>query len=201
MTRTRLVFATNNKYKLKEIKEIVGNRVELLSLADIGCHTEIPEDHNTLEANASQKAFFIYNRYHINCFADDTGLEIKALGNRPGVYSARYSENTEEVSKDIRSEANIRKVLREMKGITERKAQFKTVISLVEEGIEKRFEGVVKGEILLTKKGYMGFGYDPIFMPDGYEISFAEMKPEEKNGISHRAKAIQKLIDYLNIKY
>jgi XTP/dITP diphosphohydrolase len=198
----QLVFATNNKHKIEEIKEIIGDTIELLSLSDIGCTDEIPEDFDTLEANASQKAFYVYNKYKINCFADDTGLEISALNGKPGVYSARYSEDTDKnIPKELRPEANIKKVLNEMQGMNDRNARFRTVISLVENGEETRFEGIVNGFILREKHGKKGFGYDPIFQPENYAISFAEMPLDEKNKISHRARAIAKLIDFLKHKY
>jgi XTP/dITP diphosphohydrolase len=196
--KMKLVFATNNKHKIEEIKEIIGDKIELLSLSDIGCTDEIPEDFDTLEANASQKAFYIYNKYKINCFADDTGLEIYALNGKPGVYSARYSEDTDkDIPKALRPEANIKKVLNEMQGMNDRNARFRTVISLIENGKETRFEGIVNGVIMREKHGEKGFGYDPIFQPENYSISFAEMPLDEKNKISHRGLAIAKLIDFL----
>ena len=188
----KLVFATNNQHKLAELRKILSKEIELLSLSDIGCSDEIPEDHETLEENASQKAFYIYNKYAVSCFADDTGLEIEALDNHPGVYSARYAG----IDKD--AEANMQKVLAEMDKINHRAARFRTVISLVIDGKEEQFEGIVEGTILNEKKGEKGFGYDPIFQPDGYECSFAQMPMDEKNKISHRGRAVQKLVDYLN---
>lgn len=186
-----LVFATNNPHKLKEISEIIGNQIWLLSLADIGCKEDIPEDAGTLEGNASYKAWYIFNKYGKDCFADDTGLEIEYLEGRPGVKSARYA------GEDCNPENNIRKILVEMEGAINRKARFRTVISLISKGIEIQFEGIVDGVILPEKHGNDGFGYDPVFLPDGYERSFAEMSLEEKNKISHRARAAQKLIDHL----
>jgi len=186
-----LVFATNNLHKLKEISEIIGNEFRIISLADIGCTDEIPEDAETLEGNAAFKAWYVYHNYGRDCFADDTGLEIDALEGRPGVKSARYA------GEDCNSENNIRKVLAELEGQTDRKARFRTVISLIRSGIEVQFEGTVQGVILHNKRGKDGFGYDPVFLPDGYELSFAEMPLEEKNKISHRARAMQKLIDHL----
>ena len=186
-----LVFATNNKHKLGELQAILGDRIKLLSLADIGCNDEIPEEQETLEGNASEKAFYVYNKFVYNCFADDTGLEIDALNGEPGVYSARYAG--EEKSAD----ANIEKVLAGLFKIKNRNARFKTVISLVIEGIEKQFEGVVEGEILTEKRGKSGFGYDPIFQPKGFLQTFAEMNLTDKNKISHRGRAVEKLIEYL----
>ncbi len=188
----KLVFATNNDHKLRELREILSSEFELLSLNDIGCNDEIPETGPTLEINAAQKSFYIWNRYGINCFADDTGLEVETLMNEPGVYSARYA------GEDRSATANMLKVLEKLAGETNRKARFRCVISLVTEGVEKQFEGIVEGQILTKAQGEAGFGYDPIFMPDGYHLSFAEMAAEEKNLISHRGRAVKKLIDYLN---
>ncbi len=188
----KLVFATNNDHKLRELKEILSSEFELLSLNDIGCNDEIPETGPTLEINAAQKSYYIWNRYGINCFADDTGLEVEALMNEPGVYSARYA------GEDRSASSNMLKVLEKLAGETNRKARFRCVISLVTEGEEKQFEGIVEGQILTKGQGEAGFGYDPIFMPDGYNLSFAEMAAEDKNLISHRGRAVKKLIDYLN---
>jgi XTP/dITP diphosphohydrolase len=187
----KLIFATNNFNKIKEINELTGDKIELLSLADIGCAEEIPETQPTIEGNASQKAFYIYNNYGKNCFADDTGLEIEALDGRPGVLSARYAGEEKSADK------NMDRILREMEGIKNRKARFKTVISLVLDGKETLFEGLVEGEILYEKTGTHGFGYDPIFKPSGYISSFAQMRLSEKNKISHRARAFNKLVEYL----
>jgi XTP/dITP diphosphohydrolase len=186
-----LVFATKNLHKLKEIIKIFGNELHVISLAEIGCNEDIPEDAGTLEGNASFKAWYIYNKYGKDCFADDTGLEIEALQGRPGVKSARYA------GEDCIPANNIRKVLDEMEGKSDRKARFRTVISLIRNGMEVQFEGTVEGIILHEKRGKEGFGYDPVFLPDGYDLSFAEMSLEVKNKISHRARAIQKLIDHL----
>jgi XTP/dITP diphosphohydrolase len=186
-----LVFATNNPHKLKEIREIIGDQFRVLSLADIGCNEEIEEHALTIEGNASVKSWYIYNKYGKNCFADDTGLEINALGGRPGVKSARYAGD------DCNPENNIRKVLKELEGKDNRRARFRTVISLIMNGKELQFEGTVEGNILFEKHGKEGFGYDPVFQPDGYNLSFAEMPPEEKNRISHRGRAVRKLIDHL----
>ena len=188
----KLVFATNNLNKLKELQHILGEDIELLSLSDINCTDEIPEDYETLEENANQKAKHIFDKYNVNCFADDTGLEIEALNNEPGVYSARYAG----IDKDAKG--NMKKVLANLKGIENRKARFRTVISLLIDGKETQFEGIVKGNILEKERGIDGFGYDPIFEPEGYDVSCAEMEMSEKNKISHRALAVQKLVAHLN---
>lgn len=189
----KLVFATNNAHKLEEIRAILGDKVEVLSLKDIQCDVDIPETADTLEGNAVLKAEYIYCHYGLDCFADDTGLEVEALNGAPGVYSARYAGG-----EGHDSEANMRKLLAEMEGKTNRKAQFRTAICLIEGGAEHLFEGVVKGEIIEEKRGASGFGYDPVFMPEGYTETFAEMGSEEKNRISHRARAVQALCAYLN---
>ncbi len=196
---TKIVFATNNKNKLREIREILGEQFEIVSLKDIGCNVDIPETGNTLEENAHQKAEYIFDHYQIGCFADDTGLEVEALNGAPGVHSARYAEGT-----DHDSEANMAKLLRELEGKENRNARFRTVISLIQmEGDnpkcsrEYRFEGEVKGTIATEKHGTEGFGYDPIFIPEGYDKSFAELGEEIKNTISHRARAVKKLADWL----
>lgn len=191
----RLVFATNNRHKFEEIRHAAGDTVDLLNLGDIGFAGEIPEDHHTLEDNAAQKAFFIYNRYGISCFADDTGLEIEALQGEPGVYSARYA------GEHCSFEDNMNKVLSRMEGIANRKARFRTVIALVEEGVLRIFEGDIMGRIVAEKRGEEGFGYDPIFQPDGFDRTFAEMSIAEKNRISHRTRAIQGLLDHLVEKH
>ena len=192
----RIVFATNNQHKLDEIRQILGNDFQILSLADIGCHEEIPEDHDTLQENALQKAQYIVDHYHVSCFADDTGLEVDALGGEPGVHSARYAEGT-----DHDSEANMRKLLLKLGNNNNRSARFRTVIALLleENGKwrEEIFDGIVEGHIAREKKGNEGFGYDPIFVPDGYDLSFAELGMEVKNSISHRARAVRKLADFL----
>ncbi len=175
----KLVFATNNAHKLEEIKEMLGTRHEIVSLKEIQCHEDIPEEQDTLEGNALQKARYIHAKYGLDCFADDTGLEIKALNNAPGVYSARYAGNAHD------SEANMKKVLQEMQNIPERQARFRTVIALILGEKEYLFEGIVNGEILTSKHGHEGFGYDPIFRPEGFQESFAEMPLHEKNEISH----------------
>ncbi len=187
----KLVFATNNKHKLEELQFILGDRFELVSLEDIGCKEDIPEEEPTLEGNAHQKSFYVYQKYGYSCFADDTGLEIDSLGGEPGVYSARYA------GLEKSSEKNMQKVLDKLSEIKNRKARFRTVISLILNGEERQFEGVVEGEILKEKRGDSGFGYDPIFCPSGFERSFAEMNLAEKNKISHRARAVDKLVKYL----
>ena len=187
----KLVFATNNQHKLSEIQNMLGNEFQVLSLADINCQDEIPEDHETLEENASQKAHYIYEKFGVNCFADDTGLEVAALNNEPGVYSARYAGSSRS------SEENMKKVLHKLEGVNERSARFRTVISLIIDGEETQFEGIVNGDILLEEKGKDGFGYDPIFQPNSYDVSFAEMSLSEKNKISHRGNAVRKLVEFL----
>lgn len=187
----KLVFVTNNANKIREIQHAIGNRIELLTLNDIGFLGEIPEMAKTIEGNAVQKALFIYNRFNIDCFADDTGLEIEALNKKPGVFSARYA------GEGCSFEDNIIKVLKEMQHASNRKASFKTVIALIHNGKLKMFEGIINGEILHEKRGTKGFGYDPIFKPAGLNCSFAEMSLDEKNKISHRALALRKLSDYL----
>ncbi|MBN2805754.1 MAG: non-canonical purine NTP diphosphatase [Prolixibacteraceae bacterium] len=188
----KLVFATNNEHKLKEVQEILGDQFELMSLADLGCDEEIPETGPTLETNAAEKAWYIYTRYGVNCFADDTGLEVEALDGAPGVYSARYAGPQRDASD------NIRKLLMVMDKINNRKARFRTVISLIIDGVETQFEGVVNGTLLDSLNGTAGFGYDPIFQPDGFELSFAQMDLAQKNEISHRGRAISQLVQYLN---
>jgi len=187
----KLVFATNNKHKLEEVKKILGNRFEILSLKDINCFEEIPETQNTIKGNASQKAHYIYNKYNIDCFADDTGLKISALNDAPGVYSARYA------GENCSYEDNVQKVLKELKNETNRNARFKTVISLIINGKEYFFEGKIKGKITNNQRGTSGFGYDPVFLPEGYSETFAELSADEKNKISHRGLATQKLIKFL----
>ena len=189
----KLVFATNNAHKLDEIRAILGNKIEILSLNDIDCHDEIPETADTLEGNALQKAMYIKEHYGYDCFADDTGLEVSALGGAPGVHTARYAENT-----DHDSEANMNKLLKELEEKNDRSAQFRTVIALLLNGEQHLFEGIVKGDILTEKRGSEGFGYDPVFSPEQYSESFAELGAEVKNKISHRARAVAKLVEYLN---
>lgn len=187
-----IVFATQNKHKLEEIQKIVGDQYKIISLAELNFFEDIPETENTLVGNALMKARFIHEKFHCNCFADDTGLEIEALHGAPGVYSARYAGPA------CSFEDNMRKVLSQMEGISNRKAQFKTVIALILDNKEYLFEGSVSGTILEKKSGTQGFGYDPIFLPDGYNESFAEMSAELKNRISHRAVATQKLTHFLH---
>ena len=190
--KRKLVFATNNAHKLEEVAAILGDQIELLSLNDIGCHTDIPETAETLEGNALLKSSFIFKNYDLDCFADDTGLEVESLGGAPGVYSARYADG-----QGHDSQANMNKLLKEMEEKNDRKAQFRTIISLIEKGEERQFEGIVKGQITREKRGESGFGYDPIFQPDGYETTFAELGSDIKNRISHRARAVAALCDYL----
>ena len=210
----KIVFATNNKHKLDEIRSILGDSIEVLSLNDIGCDVDIPETGKTLEENALQKAQYVYDNYHIDCFADDTGLEVEALDGAPGVYSARYAAlpdnpvKSEGGASSHDSEANMTRLLYELKGKDNRKARFRTVIALIQKkdvcpcgctSIKEihKFEGIVEGEIIQERRGGEGFGYDPIFQPEGYEQTFAELGADIKNQISHRARATQKLAEYL----
>jgi len=186
-----LVFATNNRHKLNELSKLAGDKFHLLSLKDINCYDDIPETADTLEGNAALKAQYIWEKFGINCFADDTGLEVDALNGQPGVYSARYA------GEDQDSEANLSKVLEELKDNSNRKARFRTVICLIIDGKEHYFEGIVNGNLLSVRQGKEGFGYDPIFVPDGYNNTFAEMDMEVKNKISHRGIATEKLIVFL----
>jgi XTP/dITP diphosphohydrolase len=190
--KKKLVFATNNAHKLQEMTAILGDRVELLSLRDIHCEADIPETADTLEGNARMKAQYIRNHFGLDCFADDTGLEVEALGGEPGVYSARYAGG-----EGHDSEANMQKLLEKMQGVDNRRAQFRTAICLLMDGEEHLFEGIVKGEIIRERRGGEGFGYDPIFIPEGYRETFAEMGGEVKNTISHRARAAEKLCRWL----
>lgn len=188
----KLVFATNNKHKLDEVRKITSRHpVEIVSLAEINCFDDIPETADTLEGNALQKAHYIQEKFGLNCFADDTGLEVEALNNAPGVYSARYAGPGHD------SEANMKKLLHEMEGKENRKARFRTVIALVWNRKTYTFDGIVNGTITTTKRGENGFGYDPIFIPEGYEQTFAELGNDIKNQISHRAKAVEKLDEFL----
>ena len=226
----KIVFATNNEHKLSEIRSILGESIEVLSLKDIGCEVDIPETGTTLEENALQKAQYVYEHYHIDCFADDTGLEVDALDGAPGVYSARYASmaslssqtsetsgtsmasQTSQASNPIPashdSEANMSRLLRELGKNNNRKARFRTVIALIQKkdicpcgctSIKEihKFEGIVEGEIIRERRGGEGFGYDPIFQPDGYDKTFAELGMDIKNHISHRARATQKLAEFL----
>jgi len=187
----KLVFATNNCHKLDEVSHKIGDHFELLTLNDIGCTEDIEETGTTFEENAAIKSKYVYNKYHLNCFGDDSGLVIDALNGEPGVYSARYA------GEHGNHAANIKKVLTKLEGVENRKARFVTMISLIWEGKEHIFEGVVEGVIRHETTGTGGFGYDPIFQPDGYEITFAEMSMDEKNKISHRARAMENLIAFL----
>lgn len=187
----KLVFATNNSHKLEEVRQILGDRFEVLSLNDIGCHKDIPETADTFQGNALQKARFVKEHYGYDCFADDTGLEVKTLGGAPGVHSARYAG-------DHDSEANMTKLLSELEKKSDRSAQFRTVIALILNGQEVLFEGIVTGKIAQERHyGDGGFGYDPIFVPDGYTETFSQMSSQGKNLISHRGRAVRKLADYL----
>lgn len=187
-----IVFASNNKNKLEEIQSMLSGKFRIISLKDINCNEELPETSDSIEGNALQKARYVFENYGIDCFADDTGLEVASLGGRPGVYSARYA------GPDCSAEENMDKLLYEMSGIKNRNARFKTVIALILNGEEKLFEGIVDGEITLSKSGKKGFGYDPIFIPEGSVNTFAEMKPEDKNLISHRGRAIKQFMKYIN---
>lgn len=187
-----LIFATNNKHKLKEIQKLLSDKIKLLSLQDISFHEEIPEDYDTLKENALQKARFIYDRYKLNCFADDTGLEIDFLNGAPGVYSARYA------GENCSFDDNVNKVLQEMGNTDRRTARFRTVIALIIDQKEYFFDGIIEGEILRERSGKGGFGYDPIFKPIGYKESFAEMGMHKKNEISHRGLAAKELVNFLN---
>lgn len=186
-----LVFATNNAHKLEEVRAILGNDFQIASLKEIGCHDDIPETADTLEGNAMQKAQYIKDKFGMDCFADDTGLEVEALNNAPGVFSARYAGPEHD------SEANMKKLLHEMEGKENRKARFRTVIALLLDGKEYTFEGIVKGNIIEEKRGDSGFGYDPVFVPEGYDLTFAELGNNIKNKISHRAEAVKKLSAFL----
>ncbi len=190
----KIIFATNNPHKLKEIKEILGDGFDIVSLKELEFSGDIPETGKTLLENASQKSHFIYDKYGGDCFADDTGLEVDALNGEPGVYSARYA------GENCSYSDNVNKLLKEMEGKSDRRARFKTVISLILDDKEYFFEGTVEGKITEQPRGDSGFGYDPVFMPDGYNITFAEMSPEEKNKISHRGKAVKKLVEFLKNK-
>lgn len=187
MKKGKLLFATNNVHKLSEVREIAGKDHHVLSLKDVNFETEIPETQDTLEGNAAQKARFVYELTGINCFADDTGLEIDALKGRPGVYSARYA------GEGCSFDDNVRKILNEMKGIENRKACFRCVVCLILDGDEYLFEGRIPGSITEKRDGDGGFGYDPVFLPDGHTMTFASMPAHLKNGISHRGIAVSKM--------
>lgn len=186
----KLVFATNNPHKIQEVNAVLGGSFEIIGLKDIGCTEELPETHETIRENAQEKAQYVYQHYQVDCFSEDSGLEIDALNGEPGVHTAHYSGSRD-------ADANIQLVLDKMAGKTDRSARFRTVIALILNGREYLFEGTVDGSILNEKRGEGGFGYDPIFVPKGYEHSFAEMASDIKNQISHRAKATQELINFL----
>ena len=188
----KLVFATNNKNKVNEVRAILPSGFKLFSLKDISCEEELPENQDTLEGNALEKANYLYDNYGYNCFSEDTGLEIKSLNNAPGVYSARYA------GLQRSSEDNINKVLNDLKGVKDRRARFRTVVALIMDGKRQLFEGVVEGEILNEREGVNGFGYDPIFKPDGYDHSFGLLDKKVKLEISHRTRAVSSLLNYLN---
>lgn len=189
----KIVFATNNNHKLNELRKLTEGKIEILSLNDIDCHDDIPETADTLEGNAVIKARWVKDRYGYDCFADDTGLEVTALGGQPGVFSARYAGENHD------SLANMKLLLENMKDKEDRRARFRTVIALIEGETEHLFEGIVEGEIIREPKGNSGFGYDPIFVPAGYNETFAEMTADEKNSISHRGRAVAKLIEYFSL--
>ncbi|HEY9114993.1 MAG TPA: non-canonical purine NTP diphosphatase [Bacteroidales bacterium] len=190
----RIIFATNNQHKLAEIRNILAGKFEVFGLKDIGFEGDIPETGTTLLENASIKSNFVYNKFKVDCFSDDTGLEIESLGGKPGVYSARYA------GEEANAEKNIEKVLHEMNNLPNRSACFKTVICLILDGKEYFFEGRIDGKIITEKRGISGFGYDPIFVPEGFNETFAEMNLNLKNQISHRALATAKLISYLETR-
>lgn len=187
----KIVFATNNAHKLQEVSEILEDKIQIMNLKNIHCDEDIPETSDTIEGNAYQKANYIYEHYHVDCFADDTGLEVEALNGAPGVYSARYA-GPQHNSKD-----NIRKLLTDMQDIENRNAQFRTAIVLILDGKIHLFEGTIKGTIIRSERGSGGFGYDSVFVPDGFEKTFAELGEEIKNKISHRAIATKKLVKFL----
>ena len=192
----KIVFATNNAHKLQEVRQILGERFEVVGLKDIGCHEDIPENAETLEGNALAKARYVKEHYGLDCFADDTGLEVTALGGAPGVHTARYAELfSEGITHD--SNANMALLLHNLEKKSDRSARFRTVIALIYKGEEHLFEGVCEGEILSERHGTEGFGYDPVFRPTGFDRCFAQMSADEKNAISHRGRATQKLAEFL----
>ena len=191
-TSMKIIFATNNAHKLSEVQAVLGPDFELVTPRSVGITEEIPEQQDTIAGNASQKARYVHDRTGCDCFADDTGLEVEALGGAPGVHSARYATDGHDFA------ANNRLLLKNLEGATDRRAQFRTVISLILNGEEHLFEGVVEGRIIDREAGHEGFGYDPLFVPDGYTKTFAEMTTEEKNAVSHRARAVRKLAAYLH---
>lgn len=188
---TKLLFATNNAHKLAEVSAVLGDGYELLTPRDCGVTEEIPETCDTLEGNAAQKAHYLHDRIGMDCFADDTGLEVAALGGAPGVHSARYATEGHDFA------ANNRLLLRNLEGVADRRARFRTVIALLLNGQEYRFEGIVEGHIIDHEIGHEGFGYDPLFIPDGFDKTFAQMTAAEKNAVSHRGRAVRKLADFL----
>ena len=192
----KLVFATNNAHKLQEVRQILGERFEVVGLSDIGCHEDIPETAETLEGNALLKARYVKEHYGLDCFADDTGLEVKALDGAPGVHTARFAELFGEGDTHD-SNANMRLLLQKLEKKSDRSARFRTVIALIYKGVEQLFEGIVEGQILPERHGTEGFGYDPVFQPQGYDVTFAEMPAADKNAISHRGRATQKLAQFL----
>lgn len=187
----KIVFATNNAHKLSEVSAVLGEGYELVTLKEVGITEDIPETGATLDENASQKAHYVYERTGLDCFADDTGLEVEALNGAPGVRSARYATDGHDFA------ANNRKLLKELEGKTNRKARFRTVISLIRGGVEQQVEGIVSGTIATKESGCEGFGYDPLFIPEGHNTTFAEMTADEKNAISHRGRAVQALVNIL----
>lgn len=193
MTERKLIFVTNNPHKLEEIRNIVGDRIEICSLKEIECFEEIPETADTIRDNAIMKAQYVAEKYGVDCFADDTGLEVAALGGAPGVHTARYAS-----AEGHDTLGNMQLLLQNLEGVADRSARFVTWIALIIDGEIRTFEGVCEGEILAEMQGSEGFGYDPVFSPDGYEETFAQMSAEQKNAISHRGRATRKLIDYLN---
>jgi XTP/dITP diphosphohydrolase len=186
-----LCFATNNQHKIQEVRAHLGSDFQLVGLAEIGCNDELPEEQPTLEGNSFQKAEYVYKNFGVSCFADDTGLEVEALQGAPGVISARYA------GEQRNAEDNMQLLLKNLSGSKNRRARFRTVITLITPAFTKQFEGIVTGQIINEHKGSGGFGYDPIFLPDGYNKTLAEMSMEEKNAISHRARAVNKLVEFL----
>ncbi|KGE85245.1 MAG: non-canonical purine NTP diphosphatase [Phaeodactylibacter xiamenensis] len=189
-----IVFATGNPNKISEVSQLLEGKIEIRGLKDIGCDEVLPETSPTIAANASEKAWYVHNNYKVDCFSEDTGLEVDALNGEPGVYSARYAGPAHD------DEANMSLLLANMKGEEDRRARFHTVISLIIDGKEHQFEGTVEGQIIHHKKGNQGFGYDPVFMPDGFNRTFAQMSAEEKSSISHRGQAVRKLVAFLKTK-
>ncbi|MFN3850994.1 MAG: non-canonical purine NTP diphosphatase [Spirosomataceae bacterium] len=188
----KLCLATNNRHKIEELQAILGNKFELVTLEEIGCFDEIPETQPTMEGNSLQKAQYVYDHYGVNCFADDSGLEVDALSGEPGVYSARYAGEERSHAK------NIEKLLANLEGVEDRSAQFRAVITLILDGKINQFEGIVRGKIIDELRGNGGFGYDPVFVPEGYDKTFAEMTMDEKNPISHRGRSVAKLVEFLS---